>query len=210
MKIALKGYRQTHYVPDGRRPISQVMLSRLCGATMSICGSEFKAALLRTAFILAIFGAFRVSELVPPNRRSLEGVRLDQVTLGESVLKVFIQRSKTDQLGRGYCLAISADEEVSLCPVWMVRQYHSILPRGAGHILVHTDGLPLTRYQFDFLFKKCLHFLGLQGYKFTPHSFRIGAASEAARRGRLEADIRALGRWESKRYQVYVHPNLFL
>lgn len=40
------------------------------------------------------------------------------------------------------------------------------------------------------------------------HSFRIGAATEAVRAGLLEGDIMRIGRWQSRCYVEYVHPEL--
>ncbi|OCT97217.1 hypothetical protein XELAEV_18009446mg [Xenopus laevis] len=40
------------------------------------------------------------------------------------------------------------------------------------------------------------------------HSFRIGAATEAARLGLSEAVVKRIGRWESRRFKNYVRPTL--
>ncbi len=41
----------------------------------------------------------------------------------------------------------------------------------------------------------------------SPHSFRIGAVSEAVGRGALEVQLRMMGRWRSNAYMRYVRPS---
>ncbi|KAM4013529.1 uncharacterized protein ACNLHF_003612 [Anomaloglossus baeobatrachus] len=48
---------------------------------------------------------------------------------------------------------------------------------------VHEDGSPMTRFQSLSVFRKCLRSLGFSPLEFGTHSFRIGAATEAARLG---------------------------
>ncbi|KAM4697900.1 uncharacterized protein WCC33_013515 [Rhinophrynus dorsalis] len=45
---------------------------------------------------------------------------------------------------------------------------------------------------------------------FGGHSFRIGAATEAARLGLGPETIRRIGRWESRRFLSYVRPHRVL
>ncbi|KAM4689073.1 uncharacterized protein O3C94_007213 [Discoglossus pictus] len=48
--------------------------------------------------------------------------------------------------------------------------------------------------------------LGIKKSEFGTHSFRIGAATEAARLGLHDAAVKRIGRWESERFQSYVRP----
>ena len=50
------------------------------------------------------------------------------------------------------------------------------------------------------LFQAC----GLDTNRFKGHSFRIGAASEAARLGYSDAQIRLMGRWWSDAVRRYI------
>ncbi|KAM3928101.1 uncharacterized protein RB166_006232 [Leptodactylus fuscus] len=54
--------------------------------------------------------------------------------------------------------------------------------------------------QFEFLLKEGLRFLGLPPGDFGTHSFRIGAATEAARAGLNEEEVKRVGRWKSGCY----------
>lgn len=89
------------------------------------------------------------------------------------------------------------------------------LPEGVfegvlGVLLVHEDGSCLSRYQFITVFRRCIQGLGLLPVEFCSHSFRIGAATEAARWGLSEEVIKQIGRWETARYRSYVRPPLVI
>ena len=60
---------------------------------------------------------------------------------------------------------------------------------------MHKDGLFVSRFQFVAVFRKCLRAAGFEDKQFASHSFRIGAATEAARCGLGEAAVRKIGRW---------------
>lgn len=63
--------------------------------------------------------------------------------------------------------------------------------------LVHEEGTPLTKFQFNAVLKKCFLYLG--SFKFRAHSFRIGAATEAAALGLGDDVVRNIRRWDSDR-----------
>ena len=210
VRQALKGYRRGNCSKDERRPISLDILSGLCRATSAVCFSDYEALLFRTAFALAYFGAFRISELIPANKKGVSGIRLEHVVLDRERVHIWLSCSKTDQGGRGRWVELKVQDGLATCPVALVKQFLGVRPPGGGNFLTHLDLLPLTKYQFDAVLKRSLGIMGLAAYKFSSHSFRIGAASEAARAGVPEGDIKALGRWKSNCYQVYVRPNLFI
>lgn len=86
--------------------------------------------------------------------------------------------------------------------------YLSVRPVNFGSLFIHSDCSVLTRYQFNFVLKKCFVLLRLNHLHFTAHSFRIGAATEAARLGLDNSVIKRLGRWESDRFNIYIRPDL--
>jgi hypothetical protein len=79
-----------------------------------------------------------------------------------------------------------------------------VRPKIQGPFLVYFDGKPLTRYQFAAIFKKSLSVQGLYNSHFKSHSFRISAASVAAKNGLNEEAIKAAGRWKSSAYKGYI------
>ena len=65
------------------------------------------------------------------------------------------------------------------------------------------DGCPLTRQLFIVLVRDALQKAGIDQSKYCGHSFRIGAATAAAK-GMEDCIIKTLGRWESLAYLEYV------
>ncbi|KAM3926861.1 uncharacterized protein RB166_009695 [Leptodactylus fuscus] len=66
--------------------------------------------------------------------------------------------------------------------------------------------LPFGRLTFVAVFRKCVVASGREPKEFGSHSFRIGAATEAARHGLGEDVVRKIGRWESIRFRSYLRP----
>ncbi|OCT76959.1 hypothetical protein XELAEV_18032163mg [Xenopus laevis] len=69
-------------------------------------------------------------------------------------------------------------------------------------IFLHQDGKFVSRYQFASMQKMCLLKLAIPTEGFKTHSFRIGAALQAALLGFNENTIKTIGRWESARYKL--------
>lgn len=95
-----------------------------------------------------------------------------------------------------------------MCPVSVVWEYLAVRPQGQGPLLVHSDGSFLSTFQFVQVFRKSVTLTGQGAKDFSSHSFRIGAATEAARRGLSPDAVRCIGRWESDHYRIYVRPHL--
>ena len=66
------------------------------------------------------------------------------------------------------------------------------------------NGGPLTQQQLVTEVRRCLKAAGVNHSFFSGHSFRIGAATMAARAGVPSHLIKMLGRWESEAYLLYV------
>ncbi|CAC5391431.1 unnamed protein product [Mytilus coruscus] len=70
------------------------------------------------------------------------------------------------------------------------------------------DATPLHRPDFDRILHKCLASCGLDSSRYKGHSFRIGAATDAAERGLSDSQIRSMGRWKSNAFQKYIRSHL--
>ena len=66
------------------------------------------------------------------------------------------------------------------------------------------DGHPLTKSLFTSKVRDALKATGQPEQNFARHSFRISAATAAARAGIEDSVIRTLGRWSSLAYLVYI------
>lgn len=178
-----------------RRPISYSLLGQLLLATEAQCTSPYEAILFRACFCLAFFAALRVGELVPPARHRSGGLMVDDVVLANESLRVRIRRSKTDVLGRGEWVPLHAVMGPA-CSVRAVGDYLSCR-QGDLQFLVHVDGSPSSRFRFQSVLKRCLAEAGVRPEDYGTHSFRIGAATEAARAGLSNAEVQRIGRWRS-------------
>ncbi|XP_031758455.1 uncharacterized protein LOC116410934 isoform X1 [Xenopus tropicalis] len=205
---ALKGWRREGKKGDTRRPVDFQLLQRLLAPLQVICKSPYETALFRAAFSLAFFGALRISELVPQSAKKPGGLKQEDMIVNEKFIRFRIGRSKTDVLGRGCWVTISAIQGHA-CPVQLISTFAAL--RSAGtNFLVHEDSSPLTRYQFSRLFNRCLEHLGLEKKEFGTHSFRIGAATEACLQGLSESSVKSVGRWKSNCFAAYIRPNLII
>lgn len=205
---AMRGFRRGQRVRDSRRPVSFDLLLSLGAGATEVCSSVYEARLFRASFSLAFFGAFRVSELVSPSRSRAGGLGIGDVRDTGDGLVCTIRRSKTDQRGRGLQVSLRRLPGSSMCPVLVVREFLAVRPVGDGPLLVHADQSFLSVYQFVQIFRRLLVRLGFSAAEFSSHSFRIGAATEAARWGLSPDAVKRIGRWESDRYRIYVRPQL--
>lgn len=207
VKQVLKGYRRSTVTHDSRLPISIDILKKLCASTKTVCFSDYESLLFRLAFCLCFFGAFRISELLPNNVHGYSGFSFSDLVLGNDFIQLKIKKSKTDQLGHGRWVTLRRLDSSSICPVLLIHQYLQIRPIGSGSLLIHGSGLPLTRYQFCSVLKKCLNHLGLGHLPISSHSFRIGAATTASSLGLSNDIVKNIGRWRSSCYRSYIRPN---
>ena len=72
-------------------------------------------------------------------------------------------------------------------------------------LFIFKDGRVLSRDRFVAQVRQAIGALRLNSQDYTGHSFQInGAATTAAECGLEDSVIKALGRWESSAFQVYV------
>ena len=66
------------------------------------------------------------------------------------------------------------------------------------------DGTPISRTYFTQQLNISLIGCGLDTKLYKGHSFRIGAATTTAIDGVSEQKIRAMGRWSSNAFKIYI------
>lgn len=166
--------------------------------------------MLWAAAVLCFFGFFRAGELIlqtqnaydPKKHLSWGDVTIDNPQ-APTTLKIRLKKSKTDQLGNGADIFISKTGCL-LCPVAGVLAYMAIRGPGKGPFFKFNTGQPLTKSQFTKHIRLVLQAVGLPYQSFAGHSFRIGAATTAARAGIEDSTIRMLGRWSSSAFLAYI------
>ncbi|XP_063775997.1 uncharacterized protein LOC134912640 [Pseudophryne corroboree] len=191
-------------VQDARRPITISILRRMAVVLQDVCASDYETLLFTLCFAMAFFGAFRVSELVAASKSARSPMLREHVSLEEGGLWCKVQRSKTDQLGKGCWVVLNCVDDIEICPVSLARIYLKTRSDVPGPGLQHLDGMPVTQFQFRWVMERCICTMGLPVSRYGTHSFRIGAATTAAAEGCSSGQIRALGRWKSDVFRKYI------
>ena len=106
-------------------------------------------------------------------------VRLDNTT-DPQFLEVTIKASKTDPFCRGVQIYLGWTGE-DLCPVAATLNYMVCRGADSWSFFRFSRGRYLTRERFITEVRKALEAAGIDSRKYAGHSFRIGAASTAAR-----------------------------
>ena len=169
-----------------------------------------KAVMLWAAVCMCFFGFLRSGEVVVPSDREYDAsvhlsygdVRVDS-TENPQFIEVAIKASKTDPFRKGVTVYLGRTSS-DLCPVSAVLAY--MVQRGteAGPFFWYTKDRFLTRERLVAAMRAALDSAGMESHKYAGHSFRIGAATTAARCGLPDSLIKTLGRWESAAYTLYV------
>jgi len=73
-----------------------------------------------------------------------------------------------------------------------------------GPFFKFKDDTPLTKAKFSSSIREALLRIGLPYMNFAGQSFRIGAATAAAKVGLEDSTIRKLGRWSSAAFMTYI------
>ncbi|XP_078339010.1 uncharacterized protein LOC111100709 isoform X3 [Crassostrea virginica] len=197
VKKALQGlHRSRGVTADPRTPLTLSILQLVVSALPSVCRSPYEAVLFSTLFSCAYYGLLRVSEVL--------NIQKAHISLSNFKVSILIPRSKTDQFGNTTTLHISKQPNSLTCPVHWILKFLRLRPDNApSFFFIHIDKKGVTRYQFNFLLQKAIQFHSIQGH-FRPHSFRIGRATDLAKQGVPDSEIKVLGRWDSKAFQNYI------
>lgn len=131
VRQVLKGYRRSCFSPDARMPITSSLLKDLISACGQVCSLGFEIQLFRTAFLLAFFGAFRISGC------KSSSFLLADIRLYSNSFFITLRKYRTDPYGRGSWIRINQLGDVSVCPYVQVLSYLSLRPAVDGSILVH-------------------------------------------------------------------------
>ena len=136
-----------------------------------------------------------------------DGLSVDDIAVDShqdpQVMTIILRRSKTDPFSTGTRLYLGRTGN-KLCPISAMLAYLAIRPPTAGPLFTFQDGTPLTRDQLVTHLRQALCQLNVNATGFSGHSFRIGAATAAARAGLSDSLIQSLGRWKSSAFTAYI------
>ena len=91
-----------------------------------------------------------------------------------------------------------------LCPVAAMLDFLRVRGTAQGFLFKFEDGSYLTRQRLVEAVRAAATPAGLDQSRYCGHSFRIWAATEAAKKGIEDSVIKTLGRWRSLAYLDYV------
>ena len=197
LTYVLKGMR--HSAPSGRRvrlPITPEILEAI-QTRWSVRPVSFDRIMLWAAFCLAFFAFLRVGEFTCPSLANFDGsvmlavgdVAVDSRTQ-PSYISLRLKRSKNDPFGQGLHVGQSHKK---LCVVSAVLAYLAIRSPAPGPFFVFEDGGVLSRQRLVTELSTALQEVGLDPSPYKGHSFRIGAATAAAKAGLNDSLIQTLG-----------------
>lgn len=189
---------------DVRLPITRDMLKAIITSLSCVCKSQYELCLFRAAFSLAFHGLFRIGELAVSNNIQTHTLLNSNIAIFDGFLKIDIISSKTDQARSGTTVFIHSANDLSICPVHLVKDFIKSRPPVSGPLFCHFDGSPLSRNQFVTLLKKSLSMSGIPNNRYSSHSFRIGMATTLSAEGVSDGEIMRLGRWRSNAYKSYI------
>lgn len=200
-----------------RLPITFSILEKICLLLRSGVFSPFLDIMMETACTVAFFGFLRCGEFCvtagafdPTRHLCMEDVNIDHV---QQCVHLTLKVSKCDPFRKGISIVLYSTCK-SVCPYVTLKRYLSLRTSTAirGHTVNNIDPFfvtdsasPLTRTVFISYLRTVISRLGLDDGVYSGHSFRIGAATSAAKSHIEDHLIKTLGRWSSDCYQRYIH-----
>lgn len=205
---ALLGVRKVSPVVDTRLPITSSVLKELVAALPIVISSEQEATMLRAMFVTAFYGFLRIGEIAPNSAKQHHTViqYADFNWQGDSAQAVLsIRHSKNShKVGpQNIVLQREAKANRSICPIRSLKRFLRLRGNTPGPLFM-LHGKPCARRLFDQGLRAALVFNRYSTSAYKGHSFRIGAATDAAARGWSDAKIRVLGRWNSDAFRRYI------
>ena len=150
------------------------------------------------ACCLCFFGFLHAGEITVPSEKAYdsgEHLNLSDVAVDSesnpTTIKVKIKASKTDPFRQGVDLYLGKTES-QLCPVSAMLAFLAKRGRKEGLLFHFEDGKLLTRDRFVEKVRQALTAANIDCKPYSGHSFRIGAATTAAKKGVPQQPLRLL------------------
>lgn len=199
----LLGCKKIAKVSDTRLPILLPLLYKLCNTCKHFC-SPFDCIMYKALMLITFYGFFRMGELLPHNHTDHHKVvQFHDLVLSKKSATVTLRHYKTKISNKPITIVIRRTGS-NLCPVKTLNTYVQRRGLAKGPLFLRCDNSVLYQSVFSRRFRQFLSFLQLPASRYKPHSFRIGACTQAILSGRSEAEVKAMGRWKSHAYKKYI------
>ena len=194
------------------RPVRQKLpftLEHLCLFYLSLDLNNVKHLSGWCAMLLAFFGCFRLSNLVPTSKGkfdSLKHLKRDDVKFEEDFVLIYYKWSKTNQ----------NSSRVSWVPISSVSdnrfniKFHlnmllsSVKVPSNSPLFTYKKCMYHSRFSLVKLLELCVSEAGLSLSDYSWHSFRRGAAVFAFELGLADSAVQLLGDWSSAAFKNYL------
>ena len=193
---------------DSRLPISLEMLYKINDAAKQIVFPQFKMLRFVAMCNLAFHAFLRIGEITFSGKSALPPLSFDQVKLmtdsqGHVLsLRLHFHDYKHNYNQRPFALDIPRKSQY--CPVQFLLDYLAVRGAQPGPLFINFDGSAVPRSVFQESLNLVFSFCGFDSNFYKGHSFRIGAATLAAKQGFSDAQIRLMGRWKSDAFKRYI------
>jgi hypothetical protein len=233
VKRVLAGVRRSYKSPGTKQaaPMTEEMLRRITYAgppdveILDLSGpqemnlTEFQELNFAVASKVAHAGFLRTGEFTvldsqakedPETTKNTRLTRSDiTFSADDSHVILRLKRSKADTEHKGVDVVLAASPGSSICPVMALRKLFRARNLPGSHPLFGWGSKPMRRTWFLTMMRKKLKEVGEPiPSRYSGHSFRRGAAQKAYDNGLTEADIQALGRWNSDSFKHYYSQSL--
>lgn len=208
----LKGSHNLSKSVDTRLPITKSILIKLLSALQHTVQEHDVRVLLSAVFLLAFHAFMRLGELVPRNISFYAKViqRQDVQFLDDNAVQIILRHAKNFANSQPIVLTLSANAlNHNFCPVQALKTFTTEFKHSSGPLFTFKSGRPVPHSYVTAQLKHAVSFIGLDTSQYAGHSFRIGAATEAAKSGLAENVIQQLGRWHSSAIKRYIRINSF-
>ena len=219
VKLVLKGIsnrdgissREANY--KGRLPITTNVMLLLQKLILRLEMDPVDKAMVWAVATIAFAGAFRINELLcrrettfdPDFELLAENVKLRTDAMGRKTIQITLKCPKECKNNLPTTVDVYQNDG-PLCPVSALENWNGrVIGSGKFPLFRFQDGTPLTGVKLNRILDKTLGiYTDKKIGKFTTHSFRIGLASELARLGCTDEEIKEAGRWSSRAFESYI------
>ena len=194
------------------RPVRQKLpftIHHLCKFYNNLSLSNVKHLACWCAILLAFFGCFRLSNLVPASKNRfdpLKHLRRDDIKFEEDVVLVFYKWSKTNQNSSKVIwvpICSVADKRFDI-KSFLLRLFETVKAPKAAPLFSFSKENFHSRASLVRLLDLCVFEAGLSLTDYSWHSFRRGAAVFAFELGLADSAVQLLGDWSSPAFKNYL------
>ena len=183
---------------DIRLPITRELLRKMVLAIPSMGFAQYKVILLQALFLTLFHGFLRIGEATSSPSASTP-IQHSDISITNNAVTIVLRSFKHSK--KPHRIDISGEMEGSICPVQALQRYVNLRGASPGPLFMTQADRPYLTSMARADLHSVLNFCDLDTGRYKSHSFRIGAASDAAQRGFSDAQIRLMGRWHSDAFR---------